>query len=174
MPTLRRAAAADAALITQHRHRMFAANSLAPEARYAEMDAAFLPWVTERLVDGRYVGIFLQEGDAADATVLAACGIFYMDFPPHYLDPAPIRAYLLNFYTAPESRGLGYANRLLEAAVDDCRDRNVAVVTLHASQFGRPIYERFGFAQHNEMVLRLDPDPTLTIPGVKLTGISGE
>jgi hypothetical protein len=30
------------------------------------------------------------------------------------------------------------------------------VVTLHASKFGRPVYERFGFNQHNEMVLRLN------------------
>jgi len=151
MPTLRRATLADAALITRHRHLMFADNDLATEARYAEMDTNFLPWVTDRLADGRYVGLLLEE----DAVVLAAAGIFYMDFPPHYLDPEPIRAYLLNFYTAPEARGHGYAKQLLAAAVEECRSRNVAVITLHASKFGRPIYEAFGFTHHNEYVLRL-------------------
>jgi len=151
MPTLRRATLADAALITRHRHLMFADNDLATEARYAEMDTNFLPWVTDRLADGRYVGLLLEE----DAVVLAAAGIFYMDFPPHYLDPEPIRAYLLNFYTAPEARGHGYAKQLLAAAVEECRSRNVAVITLHASKFGRPIYEAFGFTHHNEYVLHL-------------------
>jgi GNAT superfamily N-acetyltransferase len=151
MPILRRATIADAALITQHRHLMFADNNLATEARYAEMDTNFLPWVTERLADGRYVGLFLED----EGTVLAAAGIFYMDFPPHYLDPASTRAYLLNFYTAPEARGHGYAKQLLAAAIEDCRARNVAVVTLHASKFGRPIYEAFGFTHHNEYVLKL-------------------
>jgi GNAT superfamily N-acetyltransferase len=150
MPTLRHATLADAELITLQRHQMFADNDLATEAAYAAMDANFLPWVTERLADGRYVGLFLEE----DGVVLAAGGIFYMDFPPHFLDPAPIRAYLLNFYTAPQARGRGFANQVLKACVDECHARNVKVITLHASKFGKPIYEKFGFVQHNEFVLR--------------------
>jgi len=157
MPELRRATVADAALITQQRHQMFDDNKLATEARYAEMNANFLPWVAERLADGRYVGLFIEEPSAVpgqDGRVLAAAGIFFMDFPPHYLDPEPTRAYLLNFYTAPEARGRGFAKQLLAAAVEECRARNVAVVTLHASPFGRPIYEKFGFNPNNEMLLK--------------------
>jgi GNAT superfamily N-acetyltransferase len=156
MHRLRHATVEDAALITAHRHLMFADNDLASEARYAEMDANFLPWVTERLADGRYVGLFIEtdENAAEGPTVLAAAGIFYMDFPPHYLDPEPRRAYLLNFYTAPEARGRGFAPQLLAAAVAECGAKGVQVITLHASRFGRPIYEKFGFALHNEYVLR--------------------
>jgi GNAT superfamily N-acetyltransferase len=150
MPTIRHATLADAELITCQRHQMFADNDLATEAAYAEMDTNFLPWVTERLADGRYVGLFLEE----DGVVLAAGGIFYMDFPPHFLDPAPIRAYLLNFYTAPQARGRGFANQLLKACVDECHAHNVRVITLHASKFGKPIYEKFGFVHHNEFALR--------------------
>jgi len=150
MPTLRHATVADAELITRQRHQMFADNDLATEAAYAAMDANFLPWITERLADGRYVGLFVEE----DGEVLSAAGIFYMDFPPHFLDPAPVRAYLLNFYTAPEARGRGYAKQLLKACVDECHSRNVRVITLHASKFGKPIYEKFGFLHHNEYALR--------------------
>jgi len=150
MPTIRHATLADAELITRQRHQMFADNDLATDAAYAEMDANFLPWVTERLADGRYVGLFLEE----DGVVLAAGGIFYMDFPPHFLDPAPIRAYLLNFYTAPQARGRGFANQLLKTCVDECHAHNVRVITLHASKFGKPIYEKFGFVHHNEFALR--------------------
>ena len=150
MPTLRRATVADAELITRQRHQMFADNDLATEAAYATMDANFLPWITERLADGRYVGLFVEE----DGEVLSAAGIFYMDFPPHFLDPEPVRAYLLNFYTAPEARGRGYAKQLLKACVDECHARNVQVITLHASKFGKPIYEKFGFVHHNEYALR--------------------
>ena len=154
MPTLRRATPDDAPTITAQRHQMFADNELTTEARYKEMDLTFEPWVRERLTDGRYVGLFLEE----NTTILAACGIFYMDFPPHYLDPNPIRAYLLNFYTAPEARGRGLATQLLQHAVDECKKANVQVITLHASKFGKPIYEKFGFTQNNEMILR----PTTT------------
>ena len=154
MPTLRRATVADAPLITRHRHLMFADNDLATEAAYNVMDLAFEPWVRERLADGRYVGLFLEE----DEKLLAACGIFFMDFPPHHLDPNPVRAYLLNFYTAPEARGRGLATQLLQHAVDECHKANVRVITLHASKFGKPIYEKSGFTQNNEMILRPNPD----------------
>jgi GNAT superfamily N-acetyltransferase len=150
MPTLCRATPDDAPLITAQRHQMFADNELATEAAYNVMDIAFEPWVRERLADGRYVGLFFQE----DVTILAACGIFFGDFPPHFLDPNPIRAYLLNFYTAPEARGRGLATQLLQHAVDECKKANVRVITLHASKFGKPIYEKFGFTQNNEMILR--------------------
>ena len=157
MPTLRRATPADAALITAQRHQMFADNNLATEARYAEMNLAFEPWVRERLADGRYVGLFLEE----ENSLLAACGIFFQDFPPHYLDPAPLRGYLLNFYTAPQARGRGLATQLLKHAVDECHARNVNVITLHASKFGKPIYEKFGFLRNNEMILKpLNPEPS--------------
>ena len=154
MPTLRRATLADAELITEHRHQMFADNQLATQARYAEMDANFLPWVRERLADGRYVGFLLE--DESTGQVVSSAGIFYMDFPPHYLDPEPCRAYLLNFYTCPEDRGQGHAKLLLKAVVDECHAKGVQVITLHASRFGKPIYENFGFKQHNEYVLRPD------------------
>jgi GNAT superfamily N-acetyltransferase len=150
MLTLRRATPDDAPLITRQRHQMFADNDLATEARYAEMNLAFEPWVRERLSDGRYIGLFLEENE----TLLAACGIFFQDFPPHYLDPAPLRAYLLNFYTAPQARGRGLATQLLQHAVDECHARNIGVITLHASKFGKPIYEKFGFLRNNEMILK--------------------
>jgi GNAT superfamily N-acetyltransferase len=150
MPTLRRAKPDDAPTITAQRHQMFADNELTTEAAYDVMDLAFEPWVRERLDDGRYVGLFLED----EGKLLAACGIFFGDFPPHYLDPNPIRAYLLNFYTAPEARGCGLATQLLQHAVDECKKADVRVITLHASKFGRPIYEKFGFALNNEMILK--------------------
>jgi len=161
MPTLRRAAPDDAPTITAQRHQMFADNDLATEAAYNTMDLNFEPWVRERLADGRYVGLFFEEAAVAEAapTLLAACGIFFGDFPPHFLDPNPIRAYLLNFYTAPEARGRGLATQLLQHAVDECHQQSVRVITLHASRFGKPIYEKFGFTQNNEMILRPKPQP---------------
>ncbi|HEX4154698.1 MAG TPA: GNAT family N-acetyltransferase [Acidobacteriaceae bacterium] len=150
MPTLRRATPDDAALIARHRHLMFADNNFTTEQRLCEMDATFLPWVRNHLIDGSYIGIFLEEA----GQVLAAGGIFLMDFPPHWSDPEPLRAYLLNFYTVPEARGRGYARQVLEAALADCRSRGPRVITLHASRFGRPIYEKYGFTSTTEMMLR--------------------
>ena len=155
MPTLRLATTDDASLIAAHRHIMFADNNFATEARFAEMDAAFEPWVRAHLAVGSYVGLLLEEEDGKE--IVAGAGVFFMEFPPHWLHLEARRAYLLNFYTATEARGKGYAKILLKACVDLCRERSVEVVTLHASSFGRPIYEKFGFEASTEMMLRLNP-----------------
>ena len=42
----------------------------------------------------------------------------------------------------------------LKTEVDDARRRGIKVVSLHASKFGRPLYERNGFDPTNEMILR--------------------
>ena len=152
MPTLRRATEADAALITAHRHSMFTDNQFTTEEQLDIMDANFLPWVRERLATGAYVGLLMEEGGIA----LASAGIHFNDFPPHFLHPEQGRGYLLNFYTAPEARGRGLAKQLLAACVAECRDRGNAVVVLHASRFGRPIYEKFGFKPTTEMMLKLE------------------
>jgi len=81
-------------------------------------------------------------------------GMWLMDFPPHWHDPQPLRAYLLNFYVVPEARGQGLAYRLLKAAVEEARGRGIKVVSLHASAAGRPIYEKFGFGGTSEMMLK--------------------
>jgi ribosomal protein S18 acetylase RimI-like enzyme len=119
------------------------------------MLARFTPWVRAKLEDGSYAGWLTEH----EGVLVAGAGLWVMEFPPHYLDPEPRRAYLLNFYVAPEMRGQGLARELLALAVAEAAARGIKVVTLHASKFGKPIYERNGFAMSNEMVLRLDnPD----------------
>ena len=152
MPTLRRATEADAALITAHRHSMFTDNDFTTEEQLAAMDANFGPWVRQRLADGSYVGFLIEE----DGAVLASAGVFFADFPPHFLDVNAGRPYLTNFYAAPAARGRGFAKQLLVACVEECRSRGVKAVVLHASKFGRPIYEKFGFKPTNELMLKLE------------------
>jgi ribosomal protein S18 acetylase RimI-like enzyme len=77
--------------------------------------------------------------------------------PPEHAGTAfTRRAYLLNFYVAPEMRRQGLARELLRLAVEEAKARGIKVVTLHASKFGKPVYEQNGFVMSNEMQLRSD------------------
>jgi GNAT superfamily N-acetyltransferase len=147
----RLATVADAGLIAQHRRSMFVDSGQAEEAELQTMMENFVVWVRPRLSDGSYVGWIVEE----DGRAVAGAGMWLMDFPPHWMDSEPIRAYLLNFYVDPAFRGQGLAYELLTTAVKDARRRGVKVVSLHASKFGKPLYERNGFEPTNEMILRL-------------------
>jgi GNAT superfamily N-acetyltransferase len=148
----RLATVADAELIARHRRSMFVDAGQAEDAKLQEMVDKFVVWVRPRLSDGSYVGWIVEE----EGRAVAGAGMWLMDFPPHWMDAEPVRAYLLNFYVEPGFRGRGLAYELLKNAVDDARRRGIRVVSLHASKFGKPLYERNGFEATNEMILRLE------------------
>ena len=62
---------------------------------------------------------------------------------------------MLNVYTNPEHRGRGLARMLMEHILGWARAQGFATVELHASDEGRPLYEKLGFGQTNEMRLVL-------------------
>jgi GNAT superfamily N-acetyltransferase len=149
----RMATEADSELITEQRRKMFVEMGQPDDDRMQAMLRNFVPWVWERLKDGRYIGWLVEE---EGGQIVAGAGMFLMDFPPNKRDPEPLRAYLLNFYVAPVARGRGLADGLLKTAIDEAKRRGIKVVSLHASQFGRLLYERNGFEATNEMMLHLD------------------
>jgi ribosomal protein S18 acetylase RimI-like enzyme len=59
--------------------------------------------------------------------------------------------YIFGVYVLPEYRRLGLATRLTQATVEFLREKNARTIRLHASLFGRPIYEKMGFTPTNEM-----------------------
>jgi GNAT superfamily N-acetyltransferase len=148
----RAATVEDAEEIAAQRRSMFVEMGRPDDAGMQAMIDAFVPWVRERLADGRYLGWLVEDG----GQVVGGGGMLLMDFAPHWRDPQPLRAYLLNFYVLPDARGKGVAYGLLKTALAEARRRNIKVVTLHASQFGRPLYERNGFEASNEMMLMMD------------------
>ena len=145
----RLATGADAELIGQQRRRMFVDMGEADDARMQMMVEKFVPWVRERTTSGAYIGwLVLDEGKE-----VAGGGMWLTENPPNLMDIEPQRAHLLNFYVEPAYRGRGLAYGLLKTAVGEARRRGIKVVTLHASKFGRPLYERNGFEATNEMRL---------------------
>ena len=155
MHTIRMATADDAGLIADQRQQMFIDAGQTQVADIPELRANFIAWVRPRLEDGTYLGWLVEE----DGVVIAGAGMWLMDFPPHWMDPEPVRAYLLNFYVEPAFRGRGLAVALLRLTVAEAGRRGIRVVSLHASKFGKPIYERNGFSASNEMMLRIPAPP---------------
>ena len=148
---VRPATGEDAEEIATQRRKMCVEMGDADEAGMQGMVDAFVPWVRERLVDGRYLGWMVRDGDV----VVAGAGMFLMDFPPHWRDAHPVRAYLLNFYVYPAARRSGLAFSLLKRAIAEARSRGIKVAVLHASNAGRPLYKQNGFEPSNEMMLTL-------------------
>src|ERR1017187_9818482 len=152
MAEIRRATVADAAALGEQRVRMFEDAGVSTDVQMVPMLANFVPWVRAKLENDGYVGWLVEE----DGRLVGGAGLWVMEWPPHFLDAEPQRAYLLNFYVAPEMRRRGLARKLLGLAVGEAKAREIKVVTLHASKFGKPVYEQYGFVPSTEMMLRPD------------------
>lgn len=157
MFAIRTATAGDTALITAHRRAMFASmpapiSATGPNAKDSVLDAmsrTFEPWVHERIAAGKYLGWIAEE----NGRVAGSAGLLILDWPPHLLHPTETqRAYLLNVYVEPEFRKRGLAHQLLERSMAEARERKICVVTLHTSDAGRAVYEKFGFRPTSEMM----------------------
>jgi len=154
--TIRQATVTDAPIIVHHRRAMFTDMGLADPndpAGLDAMEATFAPYVTRALGDGSYRG-WLAETDGG--CVVAGGGLIVHEWPARPGNPSdPHRAYILNVYTEPDHRKRGLARRIVMTILAWCRAEGFWAVSLHASTYGRPLYESLGFEPTNDLRLKL-------------------
>jgi GNAT superfamily N-acetyltransferase len=151
--TIRPATVRDVETIARHRRAMFV-DVLGPfeEAELEGMEASFIPFLQRGLEDRSYRGwLACSTGHRA----VASGGLILHEWLSYPWNSDPRRAYIANVYTEPEARGQGVGRRILEAILACCRDEGLRTVYLHASEYGRRLYESMGFEPTNEMRLRL-------------------
>lgn len=149
---IRQATVADVDIIVRHRCGMFADMGCGDEAARAVMATSARPFIAAALKDGSYRGWLIEDGP----DVVAGGGVAILGFQPTPSDPSPRRVWVLNMYTEPAHRGRGLARQIIQSIIGWCRDQGFRSVFLHASDDGRPLYERLGFKPTNETRLVLE------------------
>jgi GNAT superfamily N-acetyltransferase len=151
--SIRAATHDDSEILIAHRRAMFCEMGYREDAALDAMTAAFRPWLQARMATGEYLAWVAVAGDDA---IVAGLGLWLMDWPPHMIGPGARRGNILNVYTDAAHRRLGIARRLMEVALGWCRTNGIRAVILHASDDGRPLYDKLGFQPTNEMRLLLE------------------
>ncbi len=155
---IRPATPLDAPLLAKHRVEMFRdMGRLADESTAAELRATTEPLIGEWITAGTYVG-WMAEPVTRPGLVVGGAGIQLRPMLPRPGHNAPgllsgPEAYVLNVFVERAWRRRGVASQLMEVVLSYARERRIRVVTLHASDDGRPLYERLGFAPTSEMRL---------------------
>lgn len=103
------------------------------------------------LQDGSYVGFLGEIG----GNIVAGGGLVTAPWPGSPINFHPRRAWILNIYVEPAYRRQGFARAVLEALIGWCKENGFQSVALHASEYGRSLYEKLGFRPTNEMRLKL-------------------
>ena len=109
---------------------------------------------------GEYVGWMASTADRPDV-VVGGAGVQQRRILPHPLIFGERRsvahghqAIVLNVFTEPAWRRQGLAAMLMQHVIDWARSGPIETLVLHASDEGRPLYEKLGFVQTSEMRYR--------------------
>ena len=88
--------------------------------------------------------------------IIGTSGLCFYSLAPSYKNMSGGVAYIQNMYTLPEHRGRGVAKVLFDKVLCEAKALGYKKISLHATEMGRPIYEKFGFTKvDNEMALNL-------------------
>ena len=150
--TIRPAIVDDIPTLIRHRRMMWWDMGRRDETALEWMDAAAREYFSAAVPDGSYRG-FLAVNESGK--VVGGGGIVISAWPGSFHQKAPRRAMILNMYVERECRRCGIARALMETIIAWCREQQFARVGLHASDEGRPLYEKLGFEPTNEMNLDL-------------------
>jgi GNAT superfamily N-acetyltransferase len=152
--TIRETGLDDLEEILQHRRLMFYDMGFQDQAVLEAMVRTSRLSLQRYLGEGSYQGWFAV---TADWRTAAGAGLLITPWVSGPTNPEQAnRAYLLNVYTYPNFRKQGLARLLTETAIEWCRKHGFKILWLHASEFGRPLYESLGFEPTNEMKLTID------------------
>jgi GNAT superfamily N-acetyltransferase len=142
--TIRRATAGDADEMARLRRDM-QAELMAADGRplaLEEVAGHNRDYFREKLPTGDFVGFLAESG----GVIVATSGMVVYRAPPTPGNPTGVEGYIMNMYTVPAYRGQGIARRLLDSLVEYAAGIGGRRVWLRASDLGRPVYDRFGFA----------------------------
>lgn len=123
--------------------RMAFLREMQPEAAESEPDVLELTrkYIADKLPGGEFLVWFAEE----DGQVVGTSGLVFFHRPPTFGYRSELHAYVLNMYTLPEWRGKGVAAALLRHIIEYVKATPARRITLHATEMGRSLYERFGF-----------------------------
>lgn len=152
---IRRATAADAAVLARHRAEMFRDMGELPDDLADTLIEASRAYFERAIPDGSYVAWVAESGDRS-GEVIAGAGLQLRDLLPR---PAPRRdnlvrgpqGLILNVYTERPWRRRGVAGALMRELLRWCRSNGIESIVLHASEEGRTLYRKLGFKPTNEM-----------------------
>lgn len=96
-----------------------------------------------------------------DKEFIGTGGVSFFRVMPTYHNPSGFKAYIMNMYTIPDYRRKGIAYKTLDLLVKEAKMRGIFTISLEATDFGRPLYEKYGFIKmKNEMELPIGPAAT--------------
>lgn len=155
---IRLATRADLEVISDHRARMFQDMGELPPEMFETFRTQSKETLRSMFEHDQYVGWLVTPQDEPDK-IVAGAGVTLRKVAPHPQQTASgmfeivsgRQAIIQNVFTEPEWRRRGIGTLLMKEIIDWSKKTGIESLVLHASEQGRPIYEKLGFITTTEM-----------------------
>ena len=104
------------------------------------------------LKDGSFISWVAVD---AKQNIIATSGLEIQLKIPQLWNLPGKESYVLNMYTKPEWRRKGIGSALLEKLLDESKKIGINLVSLHATEIGRSLYEKNGFKPNHHYMYRI-------------------
>lgn len=98
--------------------------------------------------------------------VVGCGGLVFDSHPPGPINYSGKVGYIMNMSVYPDYRNQGIAKEIFKHILIFLKEQNIVTASLHATDMGRKLYEKFGFASTNEMRLNLTTIDVTTIKSI--------
>jgi GNAT superfamily N-acetyltransferase len=151
---LRRATARDAALLAEHRGRVWREVGEWDEEPIAAEIPIWTAWMSDAVADGTYVAWIAE--DVSGEAVGSGAVLVHVAIPrPGF--PSDREGRVQSVYVVPHARRRGIAQAIMAEVMDYARAAMLIRLTLHPSDQARTFYLALGFTELDELGLRLTP-----------------
>ncbi len=138
----RKAALSDVEVLSRLRVDMLREEENYSEAFLSLMFGNTMQYIKNGFTDSSFSAWMAED----NGNIIAMGGAAYYTLPPNDWCPSGKTAYIGNVYTVPAFRRQGIASRLLSLIIEEAKENLCQRILLNASDMGRPLYEKFGFA----------------------------
>ena len=140
-------------IIARHFYQLWLDNEIEPSSirdDWQKMTLQFIAKARQELFFQAFIGKI--DGETVGSV---SCQIFAGLYPFPFKPSIRKYGYIWNVYVESAYRSQGIGSKLTNKAIDYLRSLECTHAILHASPYGKPVYEKLGFVAKNEMILEL-------------------
>lgn len=140
-------------IIAQHFYQLWLDNNISPDVMRDDWLDVFFKFIQQARQELKFKAFIAQVEQEIVGSV--SCQLYADLYPSPFKIEHRHYGYIWNVYVKSNYRRQGIATSLTNTAIDYLKELNCTKAVLHASPFGKPVYEKIGFMANNEMILDL-------------------
>lgn len=109
-------------------------------------------YLKDLIIKNEYVGFIGEIGNEP----ICCAGLLIYRLPPLINCINRVQGHLLNIFTYPEYRRMGYGNKIIEFVIQKAKQNKINRLFLNSTKMGEDLYKKFGFVEPEDRAMVLN------------------